>query len=87
MFKYVVVIGLASALMQHAHGHGGRLNSEGCHKPKWGDYHCHQMSKPANNESGPNTNHPQQPHAKYDREDYGGWIDADGIVSIPALKC
>ena len=77
MLRLLIVLGFAGCLIQHAYSHGGRLNSEGCHNQKGAEYHCHQLSEPATNEILLNKRQPNQSQAKYDRDDYGGWIDAD----------
>ena len=47
-----------------SYAHGGRTNAEGCHTDKKADnYHCHNQNDYV---------------LKYDRKDWGGWVDEDG---------
>ena len=76
MIRACLVFGLVGLVAQYNYSHGGRLNSEGCHNQSGGEYHCHQKDS----EFLDTIKDGQFSEAikKYDRDDYGGWIDADG---------
>ena len=82
---------VTAAACELAHAHGGGLDSLGCHNDRnRGEYHCHrnelagrtfaskaEAEKTLAGGAPSGANKPPFPVA-YDRDLYGGWIDADG---------
>lgn len=81
MMRFALFIGLVSMIAQYGFVHGGRLNSEGCHNQSGGEYHCHKFFESTKDSEFLDTIKDGQfseSIKKYNRDDYGGWIDADG---------
>ena len=67
---------LLAGLSAAGQAHSGGLNTEGCHRnSKTQDYHCHK-GPPAKNRTSAEQS--KDVTTKYNRKQYGGWIDADG---------